>query len=248
MFDLLGSLWGCLMATGFMLSTLQPVIVIIRIFDVGRNIPDKFFDPNADPEVLAQEKKWLTSQEQYALEMLTERKNEIPGLISLYPLVYCFVGLLITMLLKKQIAQWFEIILYTEEDEDGEERRRRRRRNEPEEDNMRELTLNDEEEDDGQAAGDNQPKPPRLKTYAFKKPQFMKKLTNTYFTKSKATDKAVIMNKELTSKKLNFSMHKKNTKSWSDDGNKSKLPRLTKPKFTEDMIELPEMQNAADSV
>ena len=45
----------------------------------------------------------------------------------------------------------------------------------------------------------------------------MKKLTNTYFMKSKATEKAVILNKELTSKKLRFSMHKKNTKSWSDE-------------------------------
>ena len=69
----------------------------------------------------------------------------------------------------------------------------------------------------------------------------MKKLTNTYFTKSKATEKEVILNKELTSKKLHFSMHKKNTKSWSDEGNKKN--RLAKPKFTEDMIELHECQD-----
>ena len=39
----LGSLWGFLMATGFMLSTLQPVLVIIKIFDTGRDIPERFF-------------------------------------------------------------------------------------------------------------------------------------------------------------------------------------------------------------
>ncbi len=44
MHDILGSLWGFLMAAGFMLSTLQPVIVIIKIFDVGHTIPEKFFD------------------------------------------------------------------------------------------------------------------------------------------------------------------------------------------------------------
>lgn len=38
----------------------------------------------------------------------------------------------------------------------------------------------------------------KLKTYNFKKPQFMKKLTNTYFTKSKTSEKAVILQKQLT--------------------------------------------------
>ena len=47
--DILGSLWGFLMAAGFMLSTLQPVIVIIKVFDVGRGIPEKFFDTS--PEI-----------------------------------------------------------------------------------------------------------------------------------------------------------------------------------------------------
>ena len=63
MFDLLGSLWGFLMATGFMLSTLQPVIEIIRIFDVGRNIPDKFFNDSLPPDRFEIERKWLTDQE-----------------------------------------------------------------------------------------------------------------------------------------------------------------------------------------
>ena len=52
-----------LMATGFMLSTLQPVIEIIRIFDVGRNIPDKFFNDSLPPDRFEIERKWLTDQE-----------------------------------------------------------------------------------------------------------------------------------------------------------------------------------------
>ena len=37
--DILGSLWGTLMSSGFMLSTLQPVIEIIKIYDFGANLP-----------------------------------------------------------------------------------------------------------------------------------------------------------------------------------------------------------------
>ena len=47
----------------------------------------------------------------------------------------------------------------------------------------------------------------------------MKKLTDNYFKKSKQSEKEVILHKELTSQKLHFSMHKKNTKSWSETGN-----------------------------
>ena len=46
MHDVLGSLWGFLMAIGFMLSTLQPVLIIMKIYDVGKHIPEKFFDSN----------------------------------------------------------------------------------------------------------------------------------------------------------------------------------------------------------
>ena len=60
---MLGSLWGFLMAVGFMLATLQPVIQIIKIFDVGEGIPDKFFDPGLDPDDLAVERRWLTDAE-----------------------------------------------------------------------------------------------------------------------------------------------------------------------------------------
>jgi hypothetical protein len=113
----LGSLWGFLMAAGFMLSTLQPVIVIIKIFDVARGIPDIFFiEDYSDKDELAYEKQWLTESEEYALDMLINKKHEIPYRISLYPLIYCFGGVLITLLLKKQIALWFEVILYSEEE------------------------------------------------------------------------------------------------------------------------------------
>ena len=108
---------------------------------------------------------------------------------------------------------------------------------------MRELTLNDEDEEDGAVAGvvnnGQVRRAVKLKTYSFKRPQFMKKLTNTYFKKSKQSEKAVIMHKELTSQKLHFSMHKKNTKSLSERNNQYKLQKLSKP-FTEDMMELPE--------
>ena len=56
---------------------------------------------------------------------------------------------------------------------------------------------------------------PKLKTYDFKNPHWMKRLTNTYFKKSKASEKAMIMNRELTSGKLNFQLHQKNSKSLS---------------------------------
>ena len=62
MHDVLGSLWGVLMAAGFMLSTLQPVIVIIKIFDEAKSIPDKFFDLDyPDKERLQTEMRWLTN-------------------------------------------------------------------------------------------------------------------------------------------------------------------------------------------
>ena len=84
---------------------------------------------------------------------------------------------------------------------------------------MNELTLEDEE--DMAVNNPNQQRPVKLKTYNFKKPQFMKKMTQTYFKKSKASEKAVILHKELTSQKLHFSMHKKNSKSLSDMGSKT---------------------------
>lgn len=58
--DVLGSLWGFLMSTGFMLATLQPVIQIIKIYDVGTGIPEKFFNPEIDPKDLEFERKWLS--------------------------------------------------------------------------------------------------------------------------------------------------------------------------------------------
>lgn len=48
--DLFGSLWGLLIAAGFMMATLQPVLTIIKIFDVGRGIPAKFFDSDFEDQ------------------------------------------------------------------------------------------------------------------------------------------------------------------------------------------------------
>ena len=90
------------MAAGFMLSTLQPVIVIIKIFDVAKGIPEIFFDENfIDTIELESERRWLSEPELYSLDMLLQRRNEIPYRISLYPLIYCFATLLITRLIKK---------------------------------------------------------------------------------------------------------------------------------------------------
>ena len=84
-----------------------------------------------------------------------------------------------------------------------------------EDDNLGELTINDDDEEEDP----NAPRRPvKLREYSFKKPQFMKKLTNTYFKKSKASEKAIIFHKELTSQKLYFTMHKKNSKSLSESG------------------------------
>ena len=136
--------------------------------------------------------------------MLTEKKHEIAGLISVYPMIYCFSALLVTMLFRKPIILWFEVILYTDEEQEAEDRRRAARNQEF--DDLRELTLNDEDEEEGGAIGGIRGngnslvrRVVKLKTYSFKKPQFMKKLTNTYFKKSKQSEKAVILHKELTS-------------------------------------------------
>lgn len=154
MHDVLGSLWGLLMAAGFMLSTLQPVIVIIKIFDVAKSIPDKFFDVDfPDKERLETELRWMSQSEQYAYEMLTQRKHEIAFLISQYPLIYCFGALLITCLLRNQIGQWFEIILYSDEDEEQAERRRRRRLGQPN-NAEQEFTVSSGEEEAGAQNGE----------------------------------------------------------------------------------------------
>ena len=44
--DLIGSLWGTLMSSGFMLSTLQPILVVIQIYDSGDTIPEHLFNEN----------------------------------------------------------------------------------------------------------------------------------------------------------------------------------------------------------
>ena len=114
---------------------------------------------------------------------------------------------------------------------------------------MLELTLNDEDEDGEEL----QQQPIILKTYNFKRPQFLKKLTNTYFKKSKQCEKKQILSKELVSQKLTFNLHKKNVKSYSVSSASSSGKegvdgqsytkrgiRLTKP-FNEDMLEMHEI-------
>ena len=66
MHDVLGSLWGFLMAIGFMLSTLQPVLIIMRIYDVSKHIPEKFFDQDEvmmNSMEIRVERRWLTKEE-----------------------------------------------------------------------------------------------------------------------------------------------------------------------------------------
>ena len=103
--------------------------------------------------------------------MLTEKKNEIAGLISVYPLIYSFSAILVTLLFRKPIILWFEVILYTEEEQEAEDRRRAARNQEF--DDLRELTLNDEDDEDAGGHGRNNIRVRRvvkLKTYSFKKP------------------------------------------------------------------------------
>ena len=73
----------------------------------------------------------------------------------------------------------------------------------------------------------------------------MKKLTNTYFKKSKKSEKAKIMNKELTSQKLQFIAHIKKEKSLSERGLANKSHKLSRP-FTKDIIEEAEKNPARD--
>ena len=72
--DILGSLWGTLMSSGFMLSTLQPVIEIIKIYDFGANIPDELLEnPDkalAESDSGSSDIRWyLSESERYSLEM-----------------------------------------------------------------------------------------------------------------------------------------------------------------------------------
>ena len=68
--DVLGSLWGTLLSSGFMLSTLQPILVIIRIYDSSSSIPSYLFDLQQEDEHLYErEVNWLTEDQRYALKM-----------------------------------------------------------------------------------------------------------------------------------------------------------------------------------
>jgi len=50
--------------------------------------------------------------------MLLDKPNEIPYLISFYPIIFCFSTLLVTLVFRKYISQWFELVLYHDEDEE----------------------------------------------------------------------------------------------------------------------------------
>jgi len=151
--------------------------------------------------------------------MRTSRKNEIVFAVVLYPMLYCFVGLLLTALLRKHVCSFMINLLYLEDEHsDGNIQ--------PESElqpvgqdlleDMDEFTLDDSED---VREAERQIVPPKLKTIDFKKPEFMKKMTNSYFKRSKKGEGALIMQKELTSQKLHFNLHKKNSKSQADSGN-----------------------------
>ena len=168
--DILGSLWGTLMSSGFMLSTLQPVIEIIKIYDFGANIPDELLE---NPEkALSEDGKgpsadfrwYLSESERYSLEMQTYKRNMVPFLIVIYPMVYCLLSVVISTILRESICNWFESVLYMEE---LEESRVSRNNSENGDDNMLEHTINSDGENEAEV---DQRQPVKLKTYNFKKP------------------------------------------------------------------------------
>ena len=90
--------------------------------------------------------------------MQTEKRNMIPFLIVIYPMVYCFLSIVVSTLLKKSICIWFETVLYMDEEE--EERSRNGRVNMTENgedppDNMLEHTINSDGDEDGNESGEN---------------------------------------------------------------------------------------------
>ena len=104
--------------------------------------------------------------------------------------------------------------------------------------NLQELTINSDDDEDGEDFR-NRRRHVKIKTYDFKRPQFLKKLTNTYFKKSRSVEKAVILNKELATQKLSFKAHKKNTKSISGsyDFASSFNKKAKIGKFSEDILD-----------
>ena len=171
-----------------MLSTLQPVIVIIKIYDFGASLPDELLaDPDnyINPRTGSEYKWYLSEAEKYSLKMQTEKRNMIPFVVVIYPMIFCFLSVAITSLIRKSICIWFETVLYIDDDEEAGRARVSVTENDDPPNHMFEHTINsDEEEDEGDSA-QNQ-KHVKLKTYDFKRPQFLKKLTNTYFKKSKS--------------------------------------------------------------
>lgn len=71
----------------------------------------------------------------------------------------------------------------------------------------------------------------------------MRKLTNTYFKKTKNQEKAAIFSKELVTQRLAYQVHKKNTKSISGFIEGIKRSKMKPFQFSEDMLEFNEQEN-----
>ena len=102
-----------------MLSTLQPIIVIIRIFDSSRTVPSHLFEKEQeDQHMYEREVAWLTEAERYSLVMLKDYKHLIALRVFTYPMAYCLATVVITLLLRKHIIDWFELILYIQDEDE----------------------------------------------------------------------------------------------------------------------------------
>ena len=115
--EVIGSLWSVLITAGFIISSLQAVLLILKIYDVASNMPPKFFDElYTDKDRLEIELHWLNDSERYAYEMLTKRAHEIPFLVVKYPMIYFCSSFLLSLIFRNLIVRWFEQILYHDED------------------------------------------------------------------------------------------------------------------------------------
>ena len=71
-----------------------------------------------NPKTGADYKWYLSDGEKYSLKMQTEKRNMIPFLIVIYPMLYCLLSVIVSSLLKKSICIWFETVLYMDEEEE----------------------------------------------------------------------------------------------------------------------------------
>ena len=49
--------------------------------------------------------------------MQTRYRHEVPYVIVTYPMIYCFLTIVITSLIRKSITIWFESVLYFDDEE-----------------------------------------------------------------------------------------------------------------------------------